>query len=771
MSTLGSIRRLGAVAVLAVALSVHAGSTAFRYQGRLGKGTNQVSGTFDFSFTLFSDPLVGSVLAGPVTNNAVNVAAGMFVTMLDFGPNVFTGADCWLEIAVRTNGGSSFIILTPRQAVTPVPKALFSGTAAVYSGPVSASQLTGTIPLSLLPAGLITNGASSVTLAGVFAGSGAGLTNLNAMSFGNGTAAASILLPNASLGPIPVDLRDTPIGVSRSAANTSGTFRRQVNLATNCHDLQLVYENNYRNNNNTIVPNTNPIAFKAALEVNGVIYPVFFAGSRTNMIGPGGTSISDPIGVSVNRTDAVYVRTFFLLPPGGYLPTGITYLGAGWGVGNDTVTYGADLCDSGTLNSVTSVTSWGCRAVLGVPTRHWVGVGLIGDSIMDGAGDNNLPTATEWAQPVGFCERALAAANIGYTKIACGGDTAAAFATNASYRITALAGANGYVINYGINDVNSGFSLSTLKRNALAIWNYLGSRGLPVFQTTLSPDTSSTDYWISTTNQRPRLYETNRVAFNSWLRDPSAAGAVAMAGGNLTDVFDLSPFCETNGVWMVSNAPLYTGVATDTGTNYLTDTNQTSIPVHTLDWTSVIQITAGTGSGQVQIIKANSPANKYTVSTWTVQPDVTSQYAIWVIPTFDGLHPDWAETLQLAAGVNVNQIITNALATASLPVASIASGVDGLVLFGGLSGLGSTNGSNLLAPTPVTVSTGSPWLWTNNFGVNIQVAISGGAVSGIDVNGAPFYPVAATTYLVPLQPGSYLGISNSAPPALYWRAF
>ena len=57
---------------------------------------------------------------------------------LDFGSQ-FPGANRWLEIGVRTNGGGAFGLLTPRQPVTPTPYAITSasaGTAAAVSGNV-----------------------------------------------------------------------------------------------------------------------------------------------------------------------------------------------------------------------------------------------------------------------------------------------------------------------------------------------------------------------------------------------------------------------------------------------------------------------------------------------------------------------------------------------------------------------------------------------------------------------------------------------------------
>ena len=107
----------------------------------------------------------------------------MFTVTLDFG-GVFTGADRWLEIAVRTNGGGAFAPLTPRQAVTPTPYALYSATAgtattAARASAVAAANIGGVISLAQLPATLLTNHASGVTLNGVFSGDGAGVTNVD----------------------------------------------------------------------------------------------------------------------------------------------------------------------------------------------------------------------------------------------------------------------------------------------------------------------------------------------------------------------------------------------------------------------------------------------------------------------------------------------------------------------------------------------------------------------------------------------------------------
>ena len=99
--------------------------TAFTYQGQLKQTGSPLNGTADFQFTLW-DALSGPTqVAGPVPANNVAIANGLFTTQIDFGSNVFDGNARWLEIAVRSPGGSgSFTTLTPRQPLTAEPYSL-----------------------------------------------------------------------------------------------------------------------------------------------------------------------------------------------------------------------------------------------------------------------------------------------------------------------------------------------------------------------------------------------------------------------------------------------------------------------------------------------------------------------------------------------------------------------------------------------------------------------------------------------------------------------
>ncbi|MEI6075955.1 MAG: hypothetical protein WCS94_10300, partial [Verrucomicrobiota bacterium] len=173
--------------------NARAQGTAFTYQGRLNDTNGPATGLYDLAFTLYdaasSGGLFGGSLplgSGTVTNAATPVTNGLFTVTLDFGPGVFDGNNRWLEIAVQPPGGTNFTTLAPRQALTATPYAQFAGNAftagfAKFANGVAGMNIFGQVPLSTLPAQVLTNGAA-------FAGDGTGLTNVNAATLNGATA-------------------------------------------------------------------------------------------------------------------------------------------------------------------------------------------------------------------------------------------------------------------------------------------------------------------------------------------------------------------------------------------------------------------------------------------------------------------------------------------------------------------------------------------------------------------------------------------------------
>lgn len=168
-----------ALLVVASTMELHAQPTAFTYQGRLDAPGSPAGGSYDLRFAIYDASAVGNAVAGPLTNIAAIVSNGLFTTTLDFGANVFTGGSRWLEIGVRTNGGDVFSTLAPRQPITPSPYA-------IYAGGVNAVGISGAIPSAAL-GGTYGNAVNFTNVANSFAGSGAGLTQLNASQLKSGT--------------------------------------------------------------------------------------------------------------------------------------------------------------------------------------------------------------------------------------------------------------------------------------------------------------------------------------------------------------------------------------------------------------------------------------------------------------------------------------------------------------------------------------------------------------------------------------------------------
>jgi hypothetical protein len=155
------------------------GTSAFTYQGQLRDNGTNANGTYTLTFKIYDAVTNGNQIGITITN-ATTVAGGIFLVSLDFGSGAFDGTARWLDIAVSTNGGATFIGLSPRQQVLPTPYATFAANAAIAASAnsVAGTNISGAIGLGQLPVGILTNNASGVILNGSFLGNGAGLTNL-----------------------------------------------------------------------------------------------------------------------------------------------------------------------------------------------------------------------------------------------------------------------------------------------------------------------------------------------------------------------------------------------------------------------------------------------------------------------------------------------------------------------------------------------------------------------------------------------------------------
>lgn len=106
--------------------------TSFTYQGQLKEGGLPANGTYDIEVSLHDGATAGMMVAGSIVfdggngnMDAVEVVNGLFSIELDFG-DIYDGTALWLEVSVRPHADGSYTTLSPRQALTATPFALYA---------------------------------------------------------------------------------------------------------------------------------------------------------------------------------------------------------------------------------------------------------------------------------------------------------------------------------------------------------------------------------------------------------------------------------------------------------------------------------------------------------------------------------------------------------------------------------------------------------------------------------------------------------------------
>ena len=142
-------RRVFSISLLVLTLSqiLNSQTTAFNYQGRLTDAGSPATGAFQMQFKLF-DSLGGPTQIGPTISDVpVTVTAGNFSVKLDFGSSALSGANRWLEIAIRRNSGESYTTLSPREQIASSPYAVRTLSAASADTATNATTATNALNL------------------------------------------------------------------------------------------------------------------------------------------------------------------------------------------------------------------------------------------------------------------------------------------------------------------------------------------------------------------------------------------------------------------------------------------------------------------------------------------------------------------------------------------------------------------------------------------------------------------------------------------------
>jgi lysophospholipase L1-like esterase len=319
---------------------------------------------------------------------------------------------------------------------------------------------------------------------------------------------------------------------------TSATYFKQFTVAEDCSGLRLVYAN-HQTTATGDVANPDTITIKASIDLGGgVLIPVRFNGKKTIDIDGGGFVTSDEIGINLAKGTTFFARTYVSVASGKKWVKG----SSAW-INGEGKHQGADVTEGGALNIVADNGGYYKPvAILGkVSVKKTVPKAalLVGDSIMWGTGDS-----TSSRDFIGYTQTAL------YNKrqmvvISRPSETAQGFnvVTNRMFRMQSAKYCGFVVSNYGINDIRASRTLAQLQSDLMAVWNMFDKMGLPVYQNTITPSTTSTDSWVTTGNQTPESSNAVRVQINDWIRTLPAP---------LSGYFEIADLAETarnSGIW------------------------------------------------------------------------------------------------------------------------------------------------------------------------------------------------------------------------------
>jgi hypothetical protein len=363
-------------------------------------------------------------------------------------------------------------------------------------------------------------------------------------------------LPDTAVAPagsagrtfVPVASRAASYYGGLFGSSSTQTFRTKHKALANITGLSLVYGNTYGTSAGPQGDGPGDLTVSCSVEVPlGTIYRGYFGQTRAGVCKPGGRLQSDPIAVFIPKGSYFFIRTYV----SGNWPQGITSNYAR-GIGQDTVGDGqvsdsnegiaspstTDVTASGSVNSSYIIT-YSPTLILGTTPDHNVPcIGGDGDSIQ--AYSNEAPD-------MGWFVRGVNA--YPHVRLSTPGETAQQWAANGTAasliesRLLALRYFTHCIHAHGRNDISGGRTVAQLQADWLTIWGRLAPTGIPQYQGTITPKTTSTDNWTTLGNQTATSNESNRVAANAWLRDgaPIAAGAavaVGTVGASRCPVFD-----------------------------------------------------------------------------------------------------------------------------------------------------------------------------------------------------------------------------------------
>lgn len=312
------------------------------------------------------------------------------------------------------------------------------------------------------------------------------------------------------LGQVATQSRlQTYINTSAKQAMARSRHVAQDNISS----LQLVFANWYQTtaytNGETGTGGVSTITASVEYPV-GVFTLVKFGGLAQGTIPELSNIVSDGINLStpIPAGAVFYVRSYCTNPAGlPWTKFGDKAKGEALIVGTSGI---ADLTMGGTVTTNYGVTTYCPVAIIGQTTKS--SLFIIGDSRAVGVKD--WYSGSEGA--LEEIARSLAP-SLGYITAACAGSNLQGFIASNSLKLSLAKYTSHVICEYGINDLfASGRTASQVLADQQTVYNLFPSK--PVYQTTLPPESSSTDSWATVGNQTTLSANSNRVQVNNAIR-------------------------------------------------------------------------------------------------------------------------------------------------------------------------------------------------------------------------------------------------------------
>lgn len=339
---------------------------------------------------------------------------------------------------------------------------------------------------------------------------------------------------------------------AKFAGNTKGMSRTRHIARSTVTSLRVAFPNFYVPGSTETAPGATATV-AAGIEYNGASTQVLWSASASTTIADGGIStLSDEVSVSIPSGAEFFVRCFFQASTGvlgnygtgnptGAAPGSDASNGESWRVGSSATD---ETLNTGVIVNGTDVVGFIYVPILLVASITGSSVLIIGDS--RGQGYTDVYTGTSGDK--GELSRAVGA-QFGYTEVAVPFEKAVDFINSHTQRVSLKTYFSHVICEYGINDIVIGRNPTQVASDQTTIAGYFPAAA--VYQTTLPPETTSSDSWATTANQTLQAENTNRVSLNGLIR----AGVSGFAG--YLEVADIVESARDSGKWIVDGSANY----------------------------------------------------------------------------------------------------------------------------------------------------------------------------------------------------------------------